>query len=187
MERFFITIRNCPIPVRLVMSDKSVFVNKQWIIITSRRFFQSFIQFILSSQNWFIVSLEEVNPKILQEERRMKTCCTKMKTEQKVSTKTKTGKKVSAFLPMILTFLATQHWLHGLLFMMLGGSMMSMSMDDMIEFQRIMIVLTFVTVLWSMYKLFKDGFKNKGMMVMTSISSLVGIGYIIVTLAKTGW
>jgi hypothetical protein len=34
----------------------------------------------------------------------MKICCTKMKTGQKVSTKTKTGKKLSAFLPMIITF-----------------------------------------------------------------------------------
>jgi hypothetical protein len=89
---------------------------------------------------------------------------------------------------MIMTFLATQHWLHGLIFMMLEGSMMSMSMDDMVGFQRVMIVLTLVTVLWSMYKLFKkDGFKNKGMMVMTSISSVVGVGYVFATLVKTGW
>jgi len=110
----------------------------------------------------------------------MKICCTKMKT----------GKKVSAFLPMILTVLATQHWLHGLLFIMLGGTageLMSMSMDDMLPFQRVMIVLTLVTVLWSVYQLFKDGFKNKGMIVMTSISSLVGVGYVIMTLVKTGW
>jgi hypothetical protein len=102
----------------------------------------------------------------------------------------KTGKKVSAFLPMILTVLATQHWLHGLLFIMLGGTaseLMSMSMDDMLPFQRVMIVLTLVTVLWSVYQLFKDGFKNKGMIVMTSISSLVGVGYVIMTLVKTGW
>lgn len=111
----------------------------------------------------------------------MKACCTKMKT----------GQKVSTFLPIIITFLASQHWLHGLiLFILLGGSaseMMSMSMDGMVGFQRVMIVLTLVTVLWSMYNLFKDGFKHKGMIVMTSISSLVGIGYVIVTLVKSGW
>ncbi|WP_047153085.1 hypothetical protein [Aneurinibacillus tyrosinisolvens] len=110
----------------------------------------------------------------------MKICCTKMKK----------GQKVSTFLPMILTFLATQHWLHGLLFIMLGGTaseLMSMSTDDMLPFQRVMIVLTLVTVLWSVYQLFKDGFKNKGMMVMTSLSSLVGVGYVIVTLVNTGW
>jgi cation transport ATPase len=108
-------------------------------------------------------------------------CCTKMKT----------GTKVSAFLPMIMTFLATQHWLHGLiLFILLGGSasqMMSESMGHMIGLQRIMIVLTLITVLWSVYKLFKDGFKNKGMIVMTSISTVISVGYVIVTLVKTGW
>ncbi|MFY0543366.1 hypothetical protein [Brevibacillus sp. H7] len=119
----------------------------------------------------------------------MKYCCTKTGTEQKIS-KIKTGKKVSTFLPIIITFLATQHWLHGLLFIMLGGTaseLMSMSTDAMLPFQRVMIVLTLVTVLWSVYQLFKDGFKHKGMIVMTSISSLVGIGYVIVTFVKTGW
>ena len=115
----------------------------------------------------------------------MKICCMKKDSGQKVSTKT--GRKLSAFLPMIMTFLATQHWLHGLIFMLLGGSMASVSMDDMIGFQRVMIMMTLVTVLWSVYRLVKDGFKNKGMMVMTSLSSLVGIGYVIVILATSGW
>ncbi|MFC3885099.1 hypothetical protein ACFOU2_17145 [Bacillus songklensis] len=121
----------------------------------------------------------------------MKICCTKMKTGQKVSTKPKTGQKVSAFLPMIITFLATQHWLHRLLlFIFLGGSaggMMSMNMDSMIGFQRMMIVLSLVTVLWSVYQLVKDGFKSKGMIVMTSISTIMSVGYVIMTLVKTGW
>lgn len=107
----------------------------------------------------------------------MKICCTKMKR----------GKNVSMFLPMVLTFLATQHWLHGLLFMMLGGSMASISMNEMAGFQRVMIVLTLVTVLWSVYDLCKDGFKHKGMIVMTSFSTLVGLGYVMMTVMKMGW
>ncbi len=119
----------------------------------------------------------------------MKFCCTKTGTEQKTS-EVDTGKKVSAFLPIIFTFLATQHWLQGLLFIMLGGTaseLMRMSTDYMLPFQRVMIVLTLVAVLWSIYQLVKDGFKHKAMIVMTCISSLVGIGYVIVALVKTGW
>lgn len=119
----------------------------------------------------------------------MKLCCTKTRTEQKMAKK-KIGKRVSTFLPIILPFLATQHWLHGLLFIMLGGTaseLMSMSTDAMLPFQRVMIVLTLAAVLWSVYQLFKDGVQHKGMIVMTAISSLIGIGYVIVTFVTTGW
>jgi ABC-type polar amino acid transport system ATPase subunit len=53
-------------------------------------------------------------------------------------------------------------------------------------FQRIMIVLTLITVMWSVYKLVKDGFKSKGIAVMTSISSLISVGYAVVVLGKSG-
>lgn len=114
-----------------------------------------------------------------------------LKPRQVVSTKKQTGKRLSVYLPIIMTFLATQHWFHGLiLFVLLGGSateMMSMSMDHMLGLQRMMIVLTLITVIWSVYKLVKDGFKSKGMIVMTSISSLISVGYVAVVLVKTGW
>lgn len=115
-------------------------------------------------------------------------CCAKTKTEQKGS-EAKTGQKVWAFLPIIITFLATQHWLHGLLFIALGGTaseLMSMRTDKMLPFQRVMIVLTLAAVIWSVYQLVKDGFKHKGMIVMTSISSLIGIGYAIMAVVHTG-
>lgn len=121
----------------------------------------------------------------------MKICCAKKKTGQKASTKPKAGQKISAFLPIMITFLATQHWLHGLLlFIFLGGSaggVMSMSMEAMIGVQRIMMVLCLVSVLWSVYQLVKDGFKSKGMIIMTSLSTVMSVGYVIVTLIKTGW
>lgn len=93
-------------------------------------------------------------------------------------------------LPMIVTFLATQHWLHGLLFIMLGGTaneLMSMSADAILPVQRVMIVLTLVSVLWSVYQVVKDGFNHKGMIVMTVISSLVGIGYVMMAWVNNGW
>jgi hypothetical protein len=90
-----------------------------------------------------------------------------------------------------MTFLATQHWLHGfILFILLGGSasdMMNMSMGHMVGFQQMMMVHTLGTVLWSVYKLIQDGFKNKSMIVMTSISSVISVGYVIVAWLKTGW
>ncbi|MGE5704711.1 MAG: hypothetical protein ACM32O_19450 [Clostridia bacterium] len=110
----------------------------------------------------------------------MKVCCTRMKQ----------AKRMTALLPVIITFLATQHWLHALLFIMAGGTaneLMNMSTADMLPFQRVMIGLTFVTVLWSIYQQYKEGFKRKGMIVLTSISSMVGIGYIIVSLVQNGW
>ncbi|MBP1934490.1 hypothetical protein [Ammoniphilus resinae] len=110
----------------------------------------------------------------------MKSCCTKMKK----------WRKVSMFLPMILTFLATQHWLHGLIFIALGGTaseLMSMSMDSMLPFQRVMIVLTLVTVLWSVYELLKDRFIHKAKIALTSISALIGLGYVIAALIHNGW
>ncbi|KQL43975.1 hypothetical protein AN963_21240 [Brevibacillus choshinensis] len=119
----------------------------------------------------------------------MKFCCAKGKTEQEASKKA-SGKKISTFLPIMITFLATQHWLHGLVFIMLGGTaseLMSMGPEAMLPFQRVMIVLTLATVLWSVYQLIKDGFRQKVSIVMTSISSIIGIGYVIVTLVKSGW
>jgi hypothetical protein len=108
----------------------------------------------------------------------MQTCCTKKKT----------GRKVSAFLPIVMTFLATQHWFHGLIFMMIGGyASTMMSMEYMLIFRRMMIVLTLTTVLWSVYQLYKDRFQNKKMFIMTSISSVVSVVFVIITFVKTGW
>ncbi len=82
----------------------------------------------------------------------MKACCNKMKP----------GKKVSVFLPVVISFLATQHWFHALIFLVIGGSATTMlSMEDMILFRRAMIVLTLGTLLWSVYQIVRDGWKNK--------------------------
>ncbi|QRG65904.1 hypothetical protein [Brevibacillus choshinensis] len=119
----------------------------------------------------------------------MKFCCAKGKNNQEAS-KLGNSKKILPFLPVIITFLATQHWLHGLVFIMLGGTageLMSMGPEAMQTFQRVMIVLTLITVLWSVYQLMQNGFRQKASMVMTSISSTIGIGYVIVTLMKSGW
>jgi hypothetical protein len=108
----------------------------------------------------------------------MKTCCTKMTT----------GQKVSTVLPIVMTFLASQHWFHGLIFMMIGGyASTMMSMEHMLLFRRMMIVLTLVTVVWSVYQLCKNGFQDKKMFLMTSFSSVVSVVFVIITLVKTGW
>ncbi|GAB7054761.1 MULTISPECIES: hypothetical protein [Paenibacillus] len=108
----------------------------------------------------------------------MKACCNKMKP----------GKKVSVFLPVVISFLATQHWFHALIFLVIGGSATTMlSMEDMILFRRAMIVLTLGTLLWSVYQIVRDGWKNKKMIVMTSISFVVSMTFVIVTLVKMGW
>lgn len=119
----------------------------------------------------------------------MKICRSKMNPRHVESTKKQTGKRLSAFLLMIMTFLATQHWFHGrILSVLLGGSASQMmSMDHMQVFQRMMIVLTLITIMWSVYKFVKDGFKSKGLIVMTSISSLISVGYLVVILVKAGW
>lgn len=119
----------------------------------------------------------------------MKVCCSKTRSKKEV-VKITTGEKVSSILPLIITFIATQHWLHGLIFILLGGTanqLIAMSTDEMLPFQRGMIVITLVTILWSVYQLLKDGIKHKGMILMTSFSSLVGLTYVAVTLFKNGW
>jgi hypothetical protein len=87
----------------------------------------------------------------------------------------KTGEKLKVFLPVVMTLLAV-------IFLALGGSE-----NTMIVPRRVMLVLTLGTVLWSLYQVGKDGWNNKKVMVMTSVTSMISVTVVIFMVVKTGW
>lgn len=108
-----------------------------------------------------------------------------MKTGQ---TKMDIGQVVVMFLPIIIPFFASQHGLHGLILMIMGES--AINTDFLIEmdgYRKVVIILTLTSILWSIYNLLKEPSTPKKLIVMTIISSVISIVFVLATLLKTGW
>lgn len=90
---------------------------------------------------------------------------------------------------IVLSFLASSHhMLHMGLLALLGGSLSSMEiMDSFIWLRRIMIAVTMVTVLYSVYRLMKHRCKQPFTIVITIFSVLFSLYFVVTTLSSFGW
>lgn len=77
--------------------------------------------------------------------------------------------------------------------MLMSGSMGSMSMmagstmPAVVWFRRFMIVATFLTAGYSIYRLIHHNCRDKRIIGFTIVSALVSIGFVLYTLIDFGW
>ena len=95
---------------------------------------------------------------------------------------------------LVLSFLATSHHtIHIALMMLMTGSMGSMSMMSgsaspaIVWFRRVMVVATFVTAGFSVYRLLRHRCKERWTVTVTVVSSVLSIGFVVYTLVNVGW
>jgi hypothetical protein len=98
----------------------------------------------------------------------------------------KTSQTATSFVSVVVSFLASQHHnLHMLILMFIGGS--THMMETMFLLRRVMIVMTLLTVVWSIYRLYKHRCKEKWVIGMTGISAVVSILFVVKTFVEIGW
>ncbi|WP_442600000.1 hypothetical protein [Neobacillus sp. D3-1R] len=90
---------------------------------------------------------------------------------------------------VIFSFLATSHhWIHMGILMLLGGSTdMMATMSGALWIRRIMILMTFTTAIFSIYRLFKHRCKEIWMIALTIVAVLISMYFIYSTLTNFGW
>jgi len=91
---------------------------------------------------------------------------------------------------LVLSFLASSHhWIHMVIIMLLGGSMsiMAGTMPAIVWFRRVMVLATFLTVAFSVYRLFRHKCKDTKVIAVTVVSAVISIGVAIYTLVSFGW
>ncbi|MDQ0900741.1 MULTISPECIES: hypothetical protein [unclassified Paenibacillus] len=103
--------------------------------------------------------------------------------------KYKKSQTATSILSFIFSFLASSHhWLHMGILLLLGGSTnMMATMSAALWIRRIMIIATIITMLVSMYRLFKHKSKVPWVIIMTFLSATISLGFIMYTLVKFGW
>ncbi|WP_052948078.1 hypothetical protein [Aneurinibacillus tyrosinisolvens] len=83
---------------------------------------------------------------------------------------------------------SSHHWLHvGILFLLGSSTNMMATMSGVLWVRRTMIIATFITAIYSGYRLSKHKHMPVWMKVMTSLSVLISFGFVIYTLYKFGW
>lgn len=92
-------------------------------------------------------------------------------------------------LSIILSFLASSHhWLHMMILLLLGSSTNIMpTMQNLLWLRRFMIIVTLITVLFTVYRLIKHRCSNKTVIVFNVGSILVSLGFMLYTLLTFGW
>ncbi|WP_309119687.1 hypothetical protein [Paenibacillus sp.] len=95
----------------------------------------------------------------------------------------------ASILSVLFSILASSHhWLHMGILLLLGGSTnMMAAMSGVIWVRRTMILMTFVTALFSIYRLLKHRCREYWVIAITVVSVLVSFSFIIYTLANFGW
>lgn len=90
---------------------------------------------------------------------------------------------------LLFSFLASSHhWLHMGILVLLGGSTSMMSAMTAVSWiRRFMIIATFVTTLFSIYRLYKHQCKRVWIKSLTVISIIVSFIFIAYTLISFGW
>lgn len=87
---------------------------------------------------------------------------------------------------ILLSFLATSHhWLHMGILTLLGGS--TNMMAAMTWVRRIMIVITFIMILYSIYRIIRHRGKHRWIRIFSIVSIVLSLGFIIYTLFQYGW
>jgi hypothetical protein len=90
---------------------------------------------------------------------------------------------------VLLSFLATSHhWLHMGILTLLGGSTnMMASMTAVYWVRRIMITITLLMILYSIYRFIKYRSKQIWILIFTIVSMVLSLGFITYTLIQYGW
>jgi hypothetical protein len=103
--------------------------------------------------------------------------------------KYKKNQTTTSMLSFIFSFLASSHhWLHMGILLLLGGSTnMMATMSAALWIRRVMIIATMITMFVSIYRLFKHRCKVSWVIIMTIVSAVISLGFIIYTLVKFGW
>jgi hypothetical protein len=101
----------------------------------------------------------------------------------------KFGKASTSVFSILFSFIASSHhWLHMGILLLLGGSTnMMAAMSGVIWIRRFMILMTFVTALFSIYRLFKHRCKEIWMISLTVLSVLLSMYFVLSTLVDFGW
>ncbi|RUL52121.1 hypothetical protein [Lysinibacillus antri] len=101
----------------------------------------------------------------------------------------KTKQATTSISSVVFSFLATSHhWIHMGILMLLGGSTdMMATMSGALWIRRLMILMTFVTAIFSIYRLFKHRCKEFWIIALTVVAVLVSIYFIYSTLTNFGW
>lgn len=95
----------------------------------------------------------------------------------------------ASLLSLVLSFLASSHhWIHmGILILLGGSTSMMSSMAGIIWIRRVMLLMTLITVLYSVYRLFKHRCRNGWTISLTSLSVLLSAFFVYGTLTQFGW
>ena len=101
----------------------------------------------------------------------------------------KLGQASTSFFSILFSFIASSHhFLHMGILLLLGGSTnMMATMSGVIWIRRVMILMTFVTALFSVYRLIKHRCKEIWMISLTVLSVLLSLYFVIYTLVDFGW
>jgi hypothetical protein len=101
----------------------------------------------------------------------------------------KTKQATASIFSVVFSFLATSHhWIHMGILMLLGSSTdMMTTMSGVLWVRRFMILMTFVTAMFSIYRLFKHRCKEFWMIAITIVAVLLSIYFIYSTLINFGW
>ncbi|WP_051251347.1 hypothetical protein [Paenibacillus harenae] len=109
-----------------------------------------------------------------------------MKHVHKKEAATTVAASVSSIIFSIIA--ASHHWLHMLILLVLGSSTNIMvGMPEMNWLRKAMILATFITALYSIYRLIKHKHMPAWMKGMTYVSVLTSLGFSIYTLYRFGW
>jgi hypothetical protein len=95
----------------------------------------------------------------------------------------------TGLLSLILAFFASSHhWLHMGILLLLGGSTnMMTAISAVLWLRRIMIIMTMLTVLISVYRLYRHRCKDTWIIALTYLSVVISMGFVSYTLYHFGW
>ncbi|HJV45920.1 MAG TPA: hypothetical protein VJ824_09375 [Bacillota bacterium] len=101
----------------------------------------------------------------------------------------KKSQTTASVFSIIMSFLASSHhWIHMSMIMLMGGSSsMIGAMSGIIWVRRVMIIVTFLSMGFSIMHLLHHGCREKKMIVMTGISVLISLGFVGYTVMRFGW
>ncbi|XEC95229.1 hypothetical protein AB6A23_01205 [Paenibacillus tarimensis] len=96
---------------------------------------------------------------------------------------------LSAIAAFLFSFLASSHhWLHmGILMVMGGSGGMMATMSAVVWVRRLMIVMSIVTVAFSLYRLMKHRCRKPGRLALSVGSAIISVGIVLYTLFSFGW
>jgi hypothetical protein len=95
----------------------------------------------------------------------------------------------SSILSVLFAFIASSHhWLHMSILFLLGGSTSALAtMSGILWVRRLMIVITLLTTAFSIRKFYTQRNMPNYIKLLTLVSAVISIGFVIYTLFNFGW